>query len=57
MQRLVKIEEMVGPERQEEEPKGEIIVGLSGEALKPPDTGSSPLFREIHLSNKKPFEH
>ena len=37
MQKLVKIQEMIGPERQEEECKGEIIAGPSGGALEPPD--------------------
>ena len=44
MQKLVRLEEMVGPERQEEEPEGEIIVGPSGEALEPPDSGISLSF-------------
>ena len=41
---------MVGPEKQEEEPNGEIIVGPSGQALKPPNSGTSPLFQGIYLS-------
>ena len=49
--KIVKIKEMAGTERQEEEPEGEIIVGPSGEALRPHDTGTSLIQR--NLSNKK----
>ena len=47
----MKLEEMVGLGKQEEEPDGEIIVGPSGEALEPPDSGNTPLFQGIYLSN------
>ena len=49
-QKLVKIKEMLGPERQEEEPEWEIIVGPIGEVLKPHDTGTSSLFYQRNLS-------
>ena len=35
---------MVGPEMQEEEHEGEIIVESIGEALEPPDSGTFFLF-------------
>ena len=57
MQKLVKMEEVVGPERWEEEPEEEIIVGPSGEALESPDSGTSLFFQGIYLSNKKTFMH
>ena len=52
-QKMVKIEQTVGPERWEEEPKGEIIVRPSGEALEPPDSGTSlSIFQGIYLIKK-----
>ena len=33
---------MGGLGKQEEKPKGEIIMGPSGEALEPPDSGNTP---------------
>ena len=46
-QKVVRLEEMVGPGKQEEEPEGEIIVGPSGEALEPLDSGNIPFFLEL----------
>ena len=55
----MKLEEMVGLEVWQEEPKRQIIVGLSGEALEPPDLSTFFFFfYKIYLSKiKKNFVH
>ena len=40
----MKLEEMVGPGKLEEEPEGEVIAGLSGEAVKSSSSGTTPFF-------------
>ena len=45
----MKLEEMMGLGEEEEEPKGKIIAGPSGEALEPPDSGNTPFFLSGNL--------
>ena len=58
MQKLIKLEEMVGKKQEgEEKPEGKVIVGPSGEAVKPLSSGNTPflssksnyLFNHTHL--------
>ena len=44
MQKAIKLEEIVGQGKAEEEPEGEVIVGPSGEAVEPLSSGNIPPF-------------
>ena len=41
-QKLIKLEEMVGQRKEEEEPEREVIAGPSGEVVEPLSSGNTP---------------
>ena len=51
---MVKLEEMVGKGKAEEEPEGEVIVGPSGEAVEQ-SSGNAPSFLSLFFFSKSHY--